>query len=352
MYIRFNPIAALCSLAVGVLVSCEPAPPKVSAANHPASAEVVKISLPDRVSFNEHIQPILSENCYHCHGPDSGTREPKKVPLRLDRVADAFAIRDNEMPVIIKGKPAESALIKRILTTDPDEIMPPLKSHKSLKPREIALLTRWIEQGAEYEPHWSFAQVVKPAVPEAVNNWAANPIDRFIAEKLETEGLKPNAPEDSARFYRRLHLDLTGLPPAPEEIDSFVKSVSADPQAAIEAAADRLLTTTASAEHFARHWLTPRVTRTPTASTSTTIAPSGRTATGSSGPSKRTCRGTNSPLSKSPATCCLTAHLTSSSPPVSPAASPPPAKAGRSPRNTMRFTPRTAWKPSPRSGSV
>ncbi len=211
--------------------------------------------LPEQVSFNEHIQPILSEYCYHCHGPDSKTREPKDAPLRLDRVEDAFALRDDGRPVIIKGNPRESKLIGLVRSSDPDMIMPPPKSHKILKRGEIALLERWIEQGAEYETHWSFAPVRKPEPPVAGEGWAANPIDHFIAEKLDASNLKPNPPEDPRRFYRRLHLDLTGLPPAPEEIDAYEKSAAANPQAAVEQAAERLLATTASAEHFARHWL-------------------------------------------------------------------------------------------------
>ena len=245
-------------------MGCDSAPPKVAATivaaaenvvEKAAVADLVQVSLPEKVSFNEHVQPILSEYCYHCHGPDSGTREPKKVPLRLDRVEDAFAIRDDDMPVIIKHNPTDSALIKRILSTDPDEIMPPPRSHKTLKPQEVALLSRWIEQGAEYESHWSFAQVKKPVVPEAGKDWAVNPIDHFIAEKLEIEGLKPNLPEEPARFYRRLHLDLTGLPPTPEGIEIFKKSFAEDPETATAAAADQLLATTASAENFTRHWL-------------------------------------------------------------------------------------------------
>ncbi|MGL5019003.1 MAG: DUF1549 domain-containing protein, partial [Luteolibacter sp.] len=190
-----------------------------------------------------------------CHGPDSGTREPKDSPLRLDRVEDAFALRDDGHPVIIKGKPAESLLVKRLHETDPDSIMPPPKSHKTMNAREIALLERWIEQGAEYEPHWSFAAVKKPELPDSGKSWAVNPVDRFVAEKLDEAGLKPNPPEDAARFYRRLHLDTTGLPPTPEAIEIFKKSFATNPQEAVDTAADQLLATTASAEHFARHWL-------------------------------------------------------------------------------------------------
>ena len=246
---------------VGVLAGCDSARSKATASGGTTVEKTATgsggadFSLPEAISFNEHIQPILSENCYHCHGPDSGTREPKKNPLRLDRVEDAFLVRDDGKPSIIKGNPTESEIIKRMLSTDPDDIMPPPRSHKTMKPRDIALVSRWIEQGAEYQPHWSFAEVKKPKAPEAGKEWAVNPIDQFIAEKLDSEGLKPNPPEDPARFYRRLHLDLTGLPPTPEGIEIFKKSYAENPDSATEAAADQLLATTASAENFARQWL-------------------------------------------------------------------------------------------------
>jgi hypothetical protein len=225
-------------------------------AGDPAAAPSLPVShLPETISFNEHVQPILSEYCYHCHGPDSGTREPKSAPLRLDIEADAFAPRDNGKPVIIKGKPAESDLVKRMHEKDPDLIMPPPNSHKELNAEQIAILEKWIEQGAPYEAHWSFIPVKRPELPEAGKETAANPIDRFVAEKLQPTGLSPNPPEDLRRFYRRLHLDLTGLPPAPEAVDAFEKSAIGNLQSAIEQAADQLLATPASAEHFARHWL-------------------------------------------------------------------------------------------------
>lgn len=209
----------------------------------------------DTVSFNEKIQPILSEYCYQCHGPDSGTREPKKSPLRLDRKADAFAPRDGDKPVLIPGDAANSEVMKRILTKDEDDIMPPPKSHKKMKPEEIALLKQWITQGAKYEDHWAFLPVKKPEIPTAGKGWAANPIDNFIAEKLESAKLAPNPPEDVRRFYRRLSFDLTGLPPNVEDTDAFAKAASTNTQTAIESAADKMMASMASAEHFTRQWL-------------------------------------------------------------------------------------------------
>jgi hypothetical protein len=233
-------VLAGCDPSAKRTVSSSPAGEGDEPSSSPDAPAAPVSSLPAEVSFNEHIQPILSEYCYHCHGPDSKTREPKDAPLRLDQVEGAFAVRDDGRPVIIKGKPDESSLMKRLHAADPDMIMPPPKSHKILKPGEIALIERWIEQGAEYEPHWAFAPIKKPAPPDAGDKWAANPIDRFIAEKLDKAGLKPNPPEDPRRFHRRLTLDLTGLPPEPAATDAFVKAHEAGAQAAIEAEADRL----------------------------------------------------------------------------------------------------------------
>ena len=231
------------------------APVTEAATPAPPAAAVATPKLPETVSFNEHIQPILSEYCYHCHGPDSGTRLPKSEPLRLDRAAEALAARANGKPVIVKGDPNASLLAQLIRSPDPDAIMPPRKTHKTLSENEIALLVRWIEQGAEYQAHWSFIPPTKSPVPAAGKDWARNPIDHFIAARLEAEKLSPNPPENPRRFFRRLHFDLTGLPPAPEAVDEFVTAAAADYQAAVEAAADKLLASSAAAEHQTRIWL-------------------------------------------------------------------------------------------------
>jgi hypothetical protein len=251
-------ILALCALA---LVGCDGPQSRATGGTsedrdkQPSEAVTAPSALPAKVSFNEHVQPILSEYCYHCHGPDSGTREPKDAPLRLDRVEDAFQPRENGQPVIVKGRPDESLIIKLMLSKDPDVVMPPPASHKTMQPEEIEVIRRWIEQGAEYEPHWAFMPVKRPEPPAAGDGWAANPIDRFIAENLTAAGLAPNPPEEPRRFFRRLHLDLTGLPPSPDAVEAFVKKHSADPDAAVSQAADELLASMASAEHFARFWL-------------------------------------------------------------------------------------------------
>lgn len=210
--------------------------------------------LPDVVDFNDHIQPILSENCYHCHGPDSSTREPKKSPLRLDREEFAFLARKSGQPAIVKGDPEASGVIKRILSTDVDDVMPPPESHKKpLKPHQIALLKKWVKQGAPYEEHWSFISPTKPTPP--ASDWGHSPIDRFIAAKQREKNLTPSPPEDPARLLRRLTFDLTGLPPTPDEVSAFREMAAQDLSAAIEMTVGKLVTTDAYAEHFARHWL-------------------------------------------------------------------------------------------------
>jgi hypothetical protein len=205
----------------------------------------------ETVSYNNQIGPILSEHCFHCHGPDSAARKPKKHPLRLDREDFAYELRDNGKPVMIKGEPGASELVRRITATD-DDVMPPASEQKPLKPAEIALLKQWISQGGKYEKHWSLIPPVKPAVPEDGGAWARNPVDHFVAHKLAQNGLGPNPPEQKARLYRRLSFDLTGLPPNPREVEDFVLSGSSKDY---EKAVDRMLASDASAEHFTRLWL-------------------------------------------------------------------------------------------------
>ena len=207
---------------------------------------------PAKIEYNAQIQPILAENCFHCHGPDSGTRKGK---LRLDRLEFATAPRGDHEPAIAPGRPDASPLVERILSTDDEERMPPLDSHKSLKPAEIALLKRWVAEGAGYQEHWSLLAPTRPAVPAApgaTRQWVRNPVDAFIAQTLASAGLKPSRDEDPARLLRRVTFDLTGLPPAPEDLAAFGRDPS---PAAYERAVDRLLASEACAEQFGRQWL-------------------------------------------------------------------------------------------------
>jgi mono/diheme cytochrome c family protein len=202
------------------------------------------------VSYNDQIQPILAENCFLCHGPDSSTRKAK---LRLDRAEFATKPRgDGDLePAIVPGDPARSPLIERLKSKDPEEVMPPPESHKTVRPEEVALLERWIAEGARYEEHWSFLPVRTAAAPAAAV-WGRNPIDAFIAQRLEREGLRPSAEETPARLLRRAALDLTGLPPTPVELAAFAADQA---PGAYERAVDRMLASEPSAEHFARQWL-------------------------------------------------------------------------------------------------
>jgi hypothetical protein len=225
--------------------------------SHDIKHQTVSLNTP--LSFNEHIQPILSVNCYHCHGPDSGTRLPESEPLRLDNAEGVFALRDSGKPVIIKGDPDNSYLMQLMESKDPDLVMPlhPTKSPhgRIMNPADIALVRRWIQEGANYEKHWAYIAPKKAALPEVKNQeWIRNPIDHFVLSKLEKNNLAPNPDEDKARLLRRLSFDLTGLPPKPEEVTKFLAD-KRDFETVYAEKVDTLLQTDAYAEHFARHWL-------------------------------------------------------------------------------------------------
>ena len=195
--------------------------------------------------YNRDVRPILAENCFSCHGPDSASR---KADLRLDRREAAITAE-----AIKPGQPDESALIQRILSTDPDEMMPPPASHKVLKKEQKETLKRWVAAGAEYEPHWSLLTPQRPEPPPVKNEaWIRNPIDRFILARLEQAGLQPAPEADRRTLARRLSLDLTGLPPAPEDVDQFVNDPSPD---AYERYVDQLLELPQWGEHRGRYWL-------------------------------------------------------------------------------------------------
>ena len=212
------------------------------------------------VSFNEHVQPILSEYCYHCHGPDAGSRQPEKNPLRIDVETEAFTKRENGKPVIIKGKPDESYLIKLIESTDKQIMMPPhpdTNPHgKLMKPEEIAIIRRWVAEGAQFEDHWAYVAPKKHPLPKVKNQeWAKeNPIDHFIAAKFEPAGLNPSEQEQPSRLYRRLFFDLTGLPPAAQELEAILTD-KRDFDTVYQETVEKLLQSDAYSEHWARHWL-------------------------------------------------------------------------------------------------
>ncbi len=202
------------------------------------------------VDFAREIRPILSDHCFACHGPDTAKR---KGGLRLDEKESAFSPAKSGDIAIVPGKPEESQLLVRVASTDKDEVMPPPDEHKKLKPEQVALLRRWIQEGAPYAGHWAFEPVAEPAVPEVKNAaWPRTPIDRFVLARLEREGLNPSPGEEKARLLRRLSLDLTGLPPSIEEVNAFLSDSSPE---AYEKAVDRLLASPHFGERLATPWL-------------------------------------------------------------------------------------------------
>jgi hypothetical protein len=209
-----------------------------------------------KVDFNRDIRTILSNQCAKCHGPDAKERKGGTDGLRLDVRDDAVADLGG-YAAIVPGHPEKSELIKRILSTDDDERMPPKESGKKLTPREIDLLKRWIEQGAEYAQHWSYVKPVRPPLPTVKNgNWPRNEIDYFILQRLEREGLSPSPEMDRHALLRRAALDLTGLPPTAEDIQIFVSpSNDAEWEKSYSAYIDKLLDSPRYGEHWAHAWL-------------------------------------------------------------------------------------------------
>jgi hypothetical protein len=207
-----------------------------------------------KISFNDTIQPILSENCYACHGPDPGAR---KAGLRLDRGEFAFAPHQDSHekfePAIVPGNPDKSPLVRKIEAKNPKDRMPPPEAHKTLKQEEIALLREWVKQGAQYEELWSFLPPSRQEIPSVKHGESVrNAIDNFVLARLEKEGLQPSPEADRRTLIRRVTYDLTGLPPTPEEVEAFVADSSSS---AYEKVVDRLLASLRYGEHRAHYWL-------------------------------------------------------------------------------------------------
>ena len=208
--------------------------------------------LPDVVEFNRDIRPILSDNCYFCHGPDKNKR---KADLRLD-TAEGLIGKPGEPGTAVPGKPNDSELFRRITSSDPELKMPPAESGKSLTPRDIALLKKWIEQGAKHEGHWAFLPIKRPAVVDSKsqisNLKSESVIDRHIHDSLTAQNLKPSPVADRITLIRRLSFDLIGLPPTHEEVTAFVNDSSPE---AYEKIVDRLLKSPHFGERQAMWWL-------------------------------------------------------------------------------------------------
>ncbi len=201
------------------------------------------------VDFDRDIRPILSNNCFKCHGPDAGER---KADLRLDTKAGALARLEDHF-AIVPGKPDESELLRRITTADADERMPPADSGKTLTPEQIELVKRWIAEGAAWGTHWAFVAPQRPQVPPTqLHAWPRTGIDSFILARLEQAGLAPSPEADRVTLLRRLSLDLVGLPPTIEEVDAFLADRSPD---AYERQVERLLASPHYGERWGRWWL-------------------------------------------------------------------------------------------------
>lgn len=198
----------------------------------------------DKVEYNRDIRPILSDKCFFCHGPDANHRE---ADLRLD---DEKSAKDS---AIVPGKPGDSELIRRITSKDEFEQMPPKHSGKTLNVKEIELIRQWIAQGAEYQPHWAYVPPQKQPLPKVMDpKWSQRAIDRFLLARMEEEGLSPAPDADPITLVRRLHFDLIGLPPNPEDVENY----NSDPsEKNYEALVDRLLASDHFGERMAVYWL-------------------------------------------------------------------------------------------------
>jgi hypothetical protein len=213
-----------------------------------AAATSVSAAAP-AIRYNRDVRPILADNCFACHGPDANHR---KAGLRLDTKEGFFEKTPKHEPTVVPGNLAKSELWLRITTTNLDDKMPPEDSHKSLKPEQIETLRKWILAGAPWEGHWAFIKPERPQVPKVKGLKSGNPIDAFVFAKLQEKGLKPNKEADKRTLARRVYLDITGLPPKPEEVNAFLNDKSPD---AYEKLVKRLLASPRYGEHRARYWL-------------------------------------------------------------------------------------------------
>ena len=262
-----NSFIILLMVLTGCLASCKKAP-EPAASPAPSEKKSTKVTTPEankpaaaaqasgeKISFSSQVRPILSNSCFACHGPDA---QNQSSPFRLDTEEHSRAnlAKKGEPPRygVVPGKPEESLLLQRIVSHDANAVMPPPTSKKTpLTEEQVATLTEWIRQGAKYEPHWAFVAPVKPSVPEVKDkSWPRTPIDNFILAKLESKGIKPSPEANKETLVRRVHMDLLGLPPTPEEIDAYTADTS---DKAYENMVDRALASPHYGERMAIDWL-------------------------------------------------------------------------------------------------
>ncbi len=227
-----------------ILIACGPDLPKEIADE--------KSALPQALDFNTHIKPILSDRCFACHGPDKNNQ---KAGLRLDIPEKAFAelVQSPGRHAIVPSDIGASEMVNRILTEDAEIMMPPPESNLKLNDREKAILIKWIEDGAEYKPHWAFIKPERPELPESGGeDWAKNEIDPFIYQKLKENDFEPSPEASKATLIRRVSFDLTGLPPSLDELNQFMNDESPD---AYEQMVDHYLSKSSFGERMAAHWL-------------------------------------------------------------------------------------------------
>ena len=212
-------------------------------------------SAEEKLSYNQHVKPILSDKCFLCHGPDVANN---KAGLRLDLAESAYAdLHEGSGKGIIPGDAENSEVYKRMISHDPDLIMPTPESNLVTTKEEQEIIKRWINEGAEYEEHWAFTNLPKQVkVPEpSMKDWVRNPIDNFVLRKLDQEGLKPASETDPLRWFRRANFDLTGLPPSVTAVRDFERAVAEKGEAAFTEAVDGLLASPSYGEHIATEWL-------------------------------------------------------------------------------------------------
>jgi hypothetical protein len=235
---------AICLLCIVLIASCSTEP------DLPQDIQAAMTNVPEKLDYNLHVKPILSDRCFACHGPD---KAKQKGGLRLDLAVAYDKETESGRKAIVPGNLNKSDMFHRIISNDPEVMMPTPASHLTLTADEKAVLIKWIKEGAEYKPHWSLVPPEKSELPEVKNEkWVKNPIDNFVLAKLEAKGLGPNKEASKETLIRRLSFDLTGLPPTIEEVDAFLADKSPE---AYERVVNRLLMSPHFGERMAVDWL-------------------------------------------------------------------------------------------------